>query len=90
MKTLVSKLKYVLHIDLYLNTATKIIQIFVFLSLCAVHAYLRRLFAPRWGGGTTGGGQRGRAGLWWALFTGGGHFVEAVLPGRVGLHAAGG
>lgn len=55
-----------------------------------VSVYLWGLFATRRGGGAAGGGQGGGAGLWGAFLTGWGHLVQAVLPGRVGLHAAGG
>lgn len=73
---------------------------FKYLSFCVfvwstcVHTdvclYLRGLFATRRGGSAAGGGQRGWAGLWGTLLTGRGHLVQAILPGRVGLHAAGG
>lgn len=53
-------------------------------------AYLRGLFATGGGGGTAGGGQGGGAGLWRTILTRWRHLVQTVLPGRVGLHAAGG
>lgn len=59
-------------------------------STCRQLVYLRGLFATGWGGGAAGGGQGGGAGLWGTFLTGGGHLVQAVLPGRVGLYAAGG
>lgn len=50
--------------------------------------YLRGLLATRRGGGAAGGSQGGGAGLWGAIFTGRGHLVQTILPGRVGLHTA--
>lgn len=52
--------------------------------------YLWGLLAARRGGGAAGGSQGGGAGLWGAIFTGRRHLVQTILPGRVGLHAAGG
>lgn len=52
--------------------------------------YLRRLFATGRRGGAAGGGQGGGAGLGRAFLPGRRHLVQAVLSGRVGLHAAGG
>lgn len=84
------------------KNTTKMIQILVFLCLCVVHVtacvcahtdvsvYLWGLFAARRGGSAARGGQRSGAGLRGALLTGRGHLVQAVLPGRVGLHTAGG
>ena len=56
----------------------------------AVGVYLWGLFAAGRGGCAARGGQGGRAGLGRGFFTGRGHLVQAVLPGRVGLHTAGG
>lgn len=53
-------------------------------------AYLRRLFATGRRGGAAGGGQGCGAGLGGAFLPGRRHLVQAVLSGRVGLHAAGG
>lgn len=61
----------------------------VFTKMCP-SGYLWGLFATRRGGGAAGGGQGGGAGLWGALLTRLGHLIQAVLPGRVGLHTAGG
>lgn len=64
-----------------------------FMSLCCHSCgcvYLWGLFATRRGGSTARGGQGGGAGLRGTFLTWWGHLVQAVLPGWVGLNAAGG
>ena len=81
-------------VETLMSNTAKTIQIFVSVWSTWAHTdvcvYLRRLFATRRGGSAAGGGQGGGAGLWGALLTGWGHLIQAVFPGRVGLHAAGG
>jgi len=73
------------------SDTTQIMQISLSLFLFReVWVYLRRLFATRRGGRAARGGEGGGAGLRGALLAGGGHLVQAVLPGRVRLHTAGG
>lgn len=59
-------------------------------STAGVRVYLRRLLATGRRGGAAGGGQGGGAGLGGAFLPRRRHLVQAVLSGRVGLHAAGG
>ena len=58
------------------------------MSVCVRPRYLWGLLPSGGGGGGAGGGQGGGAGLGGPLLAGGGHLVQAVLPGGVGLHAA--